>query len=75
MPKGSSVSPSWFVKVINEVIEGLEQVTACLDDVIVFNSGPTAHVKTIRAIFECLRKRNFKFSPHRLGWAPRMLIF
>ena len=30
MPQGSSVSPDWFVKVINEVTEGLEQVPAYL---------------------------------------------
>ena len=28
MPQGSSTSPRWFVKVINEVIKGLEQVAA-----------------------------------------------
>ena len=48
MPQGSSASPGWFVKVINEVIEGLEQVAAYLDDVIVFDSDPTAHVDTMR---------------------------
>ena len=48
MPQGSRASPGWFVKVINEVIEGLEQVAAYLDDVIVFDSDPTAHVDTMR---------------------------
>ena len=69
MPQGSSASPGWFVKVIKEVIKGLEQVTAYLDDVIVFDSDPTAHVKTIRSLFERLRKHNLKLSPSkaRLG--------
>ena len=48
MPQGSSASPGWLVKVINEVIKGLEQVAAYLDDVIVFDSDPTAHVDTMR---------------------------
>ena len=39
-------SPWWCVKVINEVIKGLQQVAAYLDDVIVFDSDPKAHVKT-----------------------------
>ena len=26
MPQGSSASPGWFVKVMNEVVKGLEQV-------------------------------------------------
>ena len=35
MPQGSSVLPECFVKVINELMKGLEQVAAYLDDVIV----------------------------------------
>ena len=62
MPRGSSTSPGWFVKVINQVITGLEQVAAYLDDVVAFDSDPTAHVKTMRALFERLRKHNLKFS-------------
>ena len=56
MPQGSSASPGWFVKVIDEVIKGLEQVAAYLDDVIVFASDPTAHVKTMRTLIERLPK-------------------
>ena len=69
MPQGSSASPGWFVKVINEVIKDLKQVAAYLDDVIVFDSDPIAHVQTIRSLFERLRKHNLKLSPSkaRLG--------
>ena len=69
MPQGSSASPGWFVKVINEVIKGLTQVAAYLDDVIVFDSDPVTHVRTIRSLFERLRKHNLKLSPSkaRLG--------
>ena len=45
-------------------------MAAYLDDVIVFDSSyPTAHVKTIRTLFERLRKLNIKLSPSkaRLG--------
>ena len=57
------------VKVINEVIKGLEQLAAYLDDVIVFDPNPTAHIKTMRTLFERLRMHNLKFSPSkaRLG--------
>ena len=41
MPQGSSASPDWFVKVVNEVIKGLAQVAAYLDDGMVFSSDPT----------------------------------
>ena len=69
MPQGSSASPGWFVKVINEVIKGLTQVAAYLDDVIVFDSDPVTHVRTIRSPFERLRKHNLKLSSSkaRLG--------
>ena len=56
MPQGSSASPEWFVKVINKVMTyrrkpggGIPQVAAYLDDVIVFESDPIAHVQTIRS--------------------------
>ena len=43
--QGSSASPGWFIKVINKVTKGLEQVAAYLDDVIVYDLDPPAHVK------------------------------
>ena len=62
MPQGSSASPGWFIKAINEVIKDLKQVAAYLDDVIVFDSDPVAHVRTIRSLFERLRNDNVKLS-------------
>ena len=62
MPQGSSASPGWFVKAINEVIKDLNQVAAYLDDVIVFSSDPVEHVRTISSLFERLRKHNLKLS-------------
>ena len=47
MPQGGNASPGWFVKVINEVIKGLAQVAAYLDDVMIFDSDPAAHIKRI----------------------------
>ena len=60
MPQGSSASPGWFVKAINEVAKGLEQVAAYLDDAIILDSDPSAHVKTTRGLFERLRKHHLK---------------
>ena len=44
-------------------------MAAYLDDVIVFDPDPTAHAKTIRALFERQRKHNLNLSPSkaRLG--------
>ena len=63
--QGSSACHGWFVEVVNEVLKGLAQVAAYLDDVILFDSDPTAHVKRIRTFFERLRKQNMKLSPSK----------
>ena len=75
MPQGSSASPGWLVKIINEVINDLKRVAAYLDDVIVFDSDPVAHVRTIRSLFERLRSTISSFPPRRRDWVPPMRTF
>ena len=70
MPQDSSASPGRFVKVTNEVIKGLELVAAYLDGVIVFDSDP-AHVKTMRVLFEYLRKHSLELSPSMARFGAR----
>ena len=41
----------------------MEKVVTYIDDEIVSHSDPTAHVKTMRALFECPRKHNLKLFP------------
>ena len=62
MPQGSSAAPGWFVKVINEVIKGLERVAAYLDDIIVYDTDSTAHTANIRVLFRRLRLHNLTLS-------------
>ena len=40
-------------------------MAAYLYNVIVFECDPTAHAKTMRALFECLRKHDLKLSPSK----------
>ena len=54
MTQGISASPGWLVKVINEAIKDFQQVAAHLDDVILLDSDPIAHVQAIRSLFERL---------------------
>ena len=63
MPMGASQSPGWFVKVINEVINGLPGLEAYLDDVVKFDENPAQHVAGMRAFFERLRQHHLKLSP------------
>ncbi|CAB1110070.1 unnamed protein product [Ectocarpus sp. CCAP 1310/34] len=69
MPQGSSVAPSWFTMVINEVVKGLDHVLAYLDDVIVFDADPGHRVANIRLFLERLRQYSLELSPlkSRLG--------
>ena len=65
IPQGSSPSPGWVVKVINEVIKYSKQVAAYLDDVVVFDYDPVAHGRTIRSLFEHLGSIISSFPPRR----------
>ena len=51
MPQGRSAAPGWFVKVINEVINGLDRVAVYLDDVIAFDADPSLHVVNMNESF------------------------
>ena len=75
MPQGSSASPGWFVRVINEVIKDLKQVAAYLVDVSVFDSDPVAHVRSIISLFERLRSIASSFLPRRRDWVPPIRTF
>ncbi|CAB1108996.1 unnamed protein product [Ectocarpus sp. CCAP 1310/34] len=63
MPQGANASPSWFVKVINRVVHGLERVLAYLDDAICFDEEPLGHVLNLIEFFKRLRQYNLKVSP------------
>ena len=69
MPQGSSASPGWYVKMINEVIKDLNQVAAYLHAIVVLVFNPIVHIQTIRSLFGHLRKHTLKLSPSkaRLG--------
>ena len=50
----------WFVKVINQVIKGLDRVAAYLDDVIVFDADPSLHVAN-EGLFPAFAKTRHAF--------------
>ena len=59
-----------FARVVRQGYQrGYNELGTYLDDVIVFDSDPTAHLENMRALFESLRRHNLKFSPSkaRLG--------
>ncbi|CAB1116631.1 unnamed protein product [Ectocarpus sp. CCAP 1310/34] len=60
---GSQRKSTWFVKVINRVVHGLERVLAYLDDVIYFDEEPLGHVLNRIGFFKRLRQYNLNLSP------------
>lgn len=52
MPQGANASPSWFVKVINKVVHGLERVLAYLGDVNCFDEDLVSHVLDMLKFFK-----------------------
>lgn len=37
MPQGANAAPSWFVKAISNVVQRLQRVLSCLDDIVCFD--------------------------------------
>ena len=60
--EGQQRRPQLVRQGINEVIKGLERVAAYVDDVIFYDTDPTAHTANIRALFQRARLHNLKLS-------------
>lgn len=75
------ISGEWGIarlvhQVIDKVFKGLEQVAADVDDVIVGDSSPAVHAKTIRVHASKAYANILSSSaPRKLIWAPQTLIF
>ena len=55
--------PSGSPKVIDEVVKCLDRVAAYLEDIIVFDSDPAAHIDNISALLERFLENNITISP------------
>ena len=60
MPQGYAGSPGSFVRLMRQVIMGLNSVRMYLDDAIVFDPTPTQHVESIRDFLARLVEHNLK---------------
>ena len=63
MSQESRAAPGWLVKLINEVIKGLDRAAAYNDDVIVFDADPSFHVANMKDLFLRWRQHNLKLAP------------
>ena len=68
MPFGIRSAPEEFQRRVNEIIEGLEGVTAIADDLLVLGAGNTHqealadHDRNLTALLQRCRERNFKLN-------------
>lgn len=49
---GTSQSPGWFVRTVDEVIEGLDGMKAYLDDFFAFDDSRQTHIRTMHAFLQ-----------------------
>lgn len=62
MPFGLKTAPATFQRAMDNVLRGLQGIHCLiyLDDIIIFSSSLQEHLTKLRAVFDRLRKTNFK---------------
>ena len=59
---GSVQDPTYFQKIINEVIKGLPFAFGCLDDIFIFSQNTGKHFEYLGPVFDRLRMEDLKVS-------------
>lgn len=65
MPFGLKNSPFTFIHLINQVVEGLENVLVYLDDLIIFAESIEQHNSVLLAVFERLQMHHLALQPEK----------
>lgn len=62
MPFGLKNSPSTFQRIMDNILRGIQNETCLvyLDDIVIFSTSLQEHLERLRAVFDRLRKANFK---------------
>lgn len=60
MPMGLKNSPSTFQRVMDNVLQGVENSLVYLDDILVFSTSLQEHIINLKKVFQRLRETNFK---------------
>ena len=59
-PFGLAQAPSYFQRLVNEVLSGLTFAFGYLDDILVYSPDMETHLEHLRSLFEKLRKADLK---------------
>ena len=69
LPMGVSQSPDVAQEIMEQVLEGIDDVECYIDDIAVFSDSYESHIETLSKVFERLEKAGFAINPLKCEWA------
>ena len=67
-PFGLSQAPTYFQRLVHEVLRGLPFTFGYLDDILIFSSGVEAHLEHLRKVFLRLREAKLKLKASKCSF-------
>ncbi len=65
LPQGIASSPAIFQEFVDKMLDGLSLTGSYIDDMITTGKNDSDHIKTLRKIFERMRKFNYRLSKEK----------
>ncbi len=75
LPMGISQSPDVAQEIMENVLDGIENIECHLDDIAVFSPDCESHVTTLAQVFERLESSGFAVNPLKCEWATQETDF
>jgi len=68
VPFGLTQAPAYFQELMNKVLKGLHFVMAYLDDIVIYSTSPTEHLKHISIVLDRLKSANLKMKKSKCNF-------
>ena len=75
VPFGLAQAPSYFQKIMNKVLNGLNFAFAYLDDIIIFSNTAEEHMKHIQIVFDRLKAAQLKLKKSKCSFFKKELYY
>ena len=75
VPFALGEAPTYFQWLINEVLSSLDFAFGYLDDILISNPNPEAHLKHIVIVFQCLLKTGLKLKEIKCNFLKRHIQY